>query len=169
LGELGGAYGVVPVGAGVGVAAGVALLVVVELLVPLLLRRRLLALVVVVVDDLDDVVVVRFLLVLRLVPEEVLHHLVPRLWRGRLERKRRVVWTSNLREQVRGLGLGRRLWLRGGTVPLLDVAQIDAQRRGGAREAGRRQGGGGSGRRGRMRLVEKWRMRGLGLVESIYI
>jgi hypothetical protein len=34
----------------------------------------------VVVDDLDDVVVVvRFLLVLRLVPEEVLHHLVPRL------------------------------------------------------------------------------------------
>jgi hypothetical protein len=143
----------------VGVAAGVALLVVVELLVPLLLRRRLLEL----------VVVVRFLLVLRLVPEEVLHHLVPRLWRGRLERKRRVVWTSNLREQVRGVGLGRRLWLRGGTVPLLDVAQIDAQRRGGAREAGRRQGGGGSGRRGRMRLVEKWRMRGLGLVESIYI
>jgi hypothetical protein len=62
-------------------------------------------------------------------------------------------------------------------VPLLDAAQIDAQRRGGAREAadqggskaGRRQGGGGSGRRGRLRLVEKWRRRGLGLVESIYI
>jgi hypothetical protein len=31
-----------------------------------------------------------------------------------------------------------------------------------------RQGGGGGGRRGRLRLVEKW-MRGLGLVESIYI
>jgi hypothetical protein len=77
-------------------------------------------------------------------------------------------------------------------VPLLDAAQIDAQRRGGAREAadqggrkvGRRgeeggrwqrgeseaarQGGGGGGRRGRLHLVEKWR-RGLGLVESIYI
>jgi hypothetical protein len=69
LGELGGAYRVVPVGADVGLAAGVVLLVVVELLVLLLLLRRLLALVV--------VVVVRFLLVLRLVPEEVLHHLVP--------------------------------------------------------------------------------------------
>jgi hypothetical protein len=87
--------------------------------------------------------------------------------RGRWERKRRVIWTSDLREQGRGLGLGRRLWLRGGTVPLLDVAQIDAQRRGGAREAadqggskaGRRQGGGGGGRRGRLRLVEKWRRR----------
>jgi hypothetical protein len=56
----------------VGVPASIVLLVVVdvvvELLVPLLLRWRLLAL-----------VIVRFLLVLRLVPEEVLHHLVPRL------------------------------------------------------------------------------------------
>jgi hypothetical protein len=70
-------------------------------------------------------------------------------------------------------------------VPLLDAAQIDAQRRGGAREAadqggrkvgrggeegGRwqrgeseaaREGGGGGGRRGRLRLVEKWRRRGI--------
>jgi hypothetical protein len=32
-----------------------------------------------------------------------------------------------------------------------------------------RQGGSRGGRRGRLRLVEKWRRRGLGLVESIYI
>jgi hypothetical protein len=83
--------------------------------------------------------------------------------RGRWERKRRVIWTSDLREQGRGLGLGRRLWLPSGTVPLLDVAQIDAQRRGGAREAadqggskaGRRQGGGGGGRRGRLQYSAK--------------
>jgi hypothetical protein len=69
-------------------------------------------------------------------------------------------------------------------VPLLDAAQIDAKRRGGAREAadqgGRKAGrggeeggrwqrgeseaareGGGGGRRGRLRPVEKWRRRGI--------
>jgi hypothetical protein len=60
---------VVPIGAGVSLAAGVILLVVVELLVLRRLLLRLLALVV--------IIVVRFLHVLRLVPEEVLDHLVP--------------------------------------------------------------------------------------------
>jgi hypothetical protein len=78
------AYGVVAAGAGVGVAAGVVLLVVVyvvvQLLVSLLLRLLELG-AAVLADDLDDVVVVvvRVLLVLRLVAEEVLHHLVPGL------------------------------------------------------------------------------------------
>jgi hypothetical protein len=84
---------------------------------------------------------------------------------GRLERKRRVVWTSNLREQGRGLGLGRRLWLRGGR-PMRRGGEDLGRRR--IRE-GVRRGGGGSGRRGRLRLVEKWRRRGLGLVELIFI
>ena len=78
------AYGVVAAGAGVGVAAGVVLLLVVDVVVQLrvsLLLRLLELGAVVLADDLDDVivVVVRFLLVLRLVAEEVLHHLVPRL------------------------------------------------------------------------------------------
>jgi hypothetical protein len=122
-------------------------------------------------------------------------------WRRRQRRRR-----GNQGEQSRGgaAGVG---WLllesnqtrtgkkgrNGVAVPLLDAAQIDAQRRRGGRETvdqggrkvgrggkegGRwqrgeseaaRQGGGGGGRRGRLRLVEKWRRRGLGLVESIYI
>jgi hypothetical protein len=66
-------------------------------------------------------------------------------------------------------------------VPLLDAVQIDAQRRGGGREVsdhgqrkagrGEEEGGGGGGRerrgggrRGRLRLVEKWRRRmGIGV------
>jgi hypothetical protein len=61
--------------------------------------------------------------------------------RGRLERKRRVVWTSNLREQGRGLGLGRRLWLRGGRPMRRGGEELgrrrirEGVRRGGGREA----------------------------------
>jgi len=82
------AYGVVAAGAGVGVGVGVAAGVVFLLVVDVVVQHRVSLLLrllelgaVVLADDLDDVivVVVRFLLVLRLVAEEVLHHLVPRL------------------------------------------------------------------------------------------
>jgi hypothetical protein len=79
--ENGQAYGVVSACAGGRMAAGVLLLIVVGIVVQLLvaLRGRLRLVAVVLIDNLGDVVVVRIILVLRLVPKKVLHHLIPRL------------------------------------------------------------------------------------------
>uniref|UniRef100_A0A804NAZ4 Tafazzin family protein n=1 Tax=Zea mays TaxID=4577 RepID=A0A804NAZ4_MAIZE len=83
--ENGQAYGVVFACAGGRVAAGVLLLIVVGIVVQLLvalrgrLRGQLRLVIVVLIDHLGDVVVVRIVLVLRLVPEKVLHHQIPRL------------------------------------------------------------------------------------------